>query len=461
MLRAIDYFSLGATLYLPMNHKNVLPILKRKKYPELRSVVLCLEDSISKKDVPSAMSFLEKMLKEELFKQTELKVFIRPRDIENLKKMINMKNIEKLIDGFAIPKFDTENASQYLSIFIKHNNFHIMPIIETKDALSSVRLSRIATELEPFKDRVLSVRIGGEDILSLLHMMREESKTLYEIMPLYLVFSTIINLFKSNGFNVSSPVYACFGRDDIFSHELQGDVEHQVFNKTIIHPDQIDIIHHAYQPTKDEVKIAQKLLHGDEAVFGINGRMYEKATHSNWAKNIQKRAFFYGVKGEKKNRFLEEGKIYKAIVKINKEEVLSEDNAGWIEEIFYFRPVQMGIRTSKQGNMPIFKKIKSDNKVRNSNGEVDRKKNKVDYLLETTLIVPHFDIYNTPMPNNKQKTKEITYNIMDKLIWEALNSFMEVTDKSELAMAEKMINDAEKYKKEQAEAIERSMDMTL
>ena len=292
-MRDIDYYELGGTLYIPILQKNLEPILKREKYPFLKSIVICLEDSTALCDLEKGMEKLEKILS--VFKQTDLKVFIRARGSKNLKEILKFKNIE-LVDGFALAKFDTTNIAEYLSIFIENNKFYIMPILETKDVFNSVKLNNILNELLAFKDRILVLRIGGEDILSMLNMMRDCSKTVYEIMPLYLVLSTILNTFKPDGFNISSTVYTCFDSLDVLDKELVSDKEHQIFNKTSIHPKQVELIQESYKVTKSELLIANKLLDEDSAIFSYNNKMYEKTTHSNWAKAIVKRYKNYGVK---------------------------------------------------------------------------------------------------------------------------------------------------------------------
>jgi len=291
-MRKIDYYELGATLYIPIMHKNLELILSRDKYPYLKSVVICLEDSTASCDMVEGMKRLKRILKS--FKRSDLKLFIRPRDIDNLLEILKFKRIEQ-VDGFALAKFDTSNVANYLSIFIQKNKFYIMPILETKDVFSSLKLHDILKELEPFRDRVLVVRVGGEDILSMLGMMRDCSKSIYEIMPLYIILSTIINIFKPNGFNVSSAVSACFADYDTLKRELCSDKEHQLFNKTCIHPQQVEIIQNSYRVSSDEYSIANRLLNKNEAIFSQNGRMYEKTTHSNWAKSIIHRYNNYGV----------------------------------------------------------------------------------------------------------------------------------------------------------------------
>ena len=290
--RVIDYFELGATLYIPIINHNLKDIINGKKFPFLTSIVICLEDSISDNELDKGMKILTSILKD--LKIRDLKIFIRPRNIDNLKEILKFENIN-LIDGFAVPKFDTKNMIDYLKIFIYHNDFYIMPILETKDIFDNQKLKDISRELTPFKNKVLVVRIGGEDILSILDIRRDGEKTLYEIMPLYLVLSQIMMIFKSDGFNISSPVFSNFGKNNIFLDEVKLDIEHSIFNKTTIHPNQVKIINQKYKVTADELRVAKKLIDGTEAVFSDSQKMYEKKTHINWAFNIIKRFKNFGL----------------------------------------------------------------------------------------------------------------------------------------------------------------------
>lgn len=294
-MRKIDYYDLGATLYVPVLQKNLSKILRREKYPFLKSIVICLEDSTPLCDIPQGMQRLKEILKG--FEINALKVFIRPRDRDNLKDILLFENINK-IDGFALAKFDSQNMLAYLSIFEHKNHFYLMPILETIDVFDVGKLQEIAQKLEVSKEKIISIRVGGEDILSLLDMMREAHQTIYEMMPIYLVLSNIINTFKPKGFNISSVVYTSFGDHSTLLRELQGDVSHKLFNKTSIHPNQIETIQNSYKVRSKEFEIADKLLSTKEAIISIDNKMYEKTTHSNWAKSIIKRYTIYGVINE-------------------------------------------------------------------------------------------------------------------------------------------------------------------
>lgn len=293
MIREISYFQLGATLYIPAIHENLTNVILNSKYKNLRSVVICLEDSIQDKDREQALNSLKQILKE-IKTNKRLKIFVRPKDIKMLKEILSMQNIYK-IDGFSIPKFDTSNISKYLNIFRTHNDFYFMPILETQDIFSQEKLMDIAVALEPFKERILTIRLGSEDILNLLQLRRDKSSMIYDILPFHMVTATAMSIFKPLGFNISGPVFNNFKDDEILNLEIKKEKEYGIFNKTIIHPKHIEQIQSQYSPSVQDFKIAKRLLTKEEAVFSVDGNMYELNTHINWAKSIVELGKEYGT----------------------------------------------------------------------------------------------------------------------------------------------------------------------
>ena len=296
-MRYINYYELGSTLYIPIIHQNLDSILTRKKYSFLKSIVICLEDSINLNELSNGMKKLKAHFNKHNKSKMSLKIFIRPRNIDNLKDILLFKNIS-FIDGFAIPKFDTNNMIElFIHVFNKYKNFYIMPILETKDVFLPNKLIIILNELKKIKNRILVVRIGGEDILNLLNMIRNCDRTIYDIPSLSLVITNILNIFIPMNFHISSPVYSCFSENiNILEEEVKKDIENQIFNKTAIHPKQVLIIQNLYKITEEELNISNLILNSKNAVFNYKNRMFEKKTHSNLANIIQLRYKFYGLK---------------------------------------------------------------------------------------------------------------------------------------------------------------------
>jgi len=293
-LRAIDYLELGATLYIPATHKDLKSVVIKNKYPSLRSIVICLEDSISKDELETATTNLQMILKQLQTKSSTLYIFIRPRNIPNLQDILKLDNIGS-IDGFVLPKITTTNLLSYLELFTQ-KPFYLMPTLETIDVFDIAKLREIRSILDRFKAYILSIRVGSEDILSLINIRRDSSMVIYDYIPFATIFSNIINTFRSQGYPISAPVFNSFKEIKTFQYELLRDVSLGIINKTVINPAQIDIVHQAYRVSQEDLTIAKELIFTSKAIISFNGAMYERSTHINWAHSITKRGEIYGTK---------------------------------------------------------------------------------------------------------------------------------------------------------------------
>ena len=75
----------------------------------------------------------------------------------------------------------------------------LMPTIETTVAFSRDGLSALAEHLQRVASRVLAVRIGGNDLLSILRIRRTRGQTIYDT-PLRRVIDDVLCAFKPRGF---------------------------------------------------------------------------------------------------------------------------------------------------------------------------------------------------------------------------------------------------------------------
>lgn len=99
------------------------------------------------------------------------------------------------------------------------------------------------------------------------------------------------------GFYLTAPVCEFLDKPALLATEVQQDVALGLVGKTVIHPNQIDIIQTAFQVSKDELAQAQAILHADaKAVFKQDNMMLEPATHNNWAVEILARYDVFGLK---------------------------------------------------------------------------------------------------------------------------------------------------------------------
>lgn len=293
----MEYLRLGASLYVPAIHRDISKIANGIKFNNLKSVIFDTEDSITTEDLPFAYININNMLDSLDVNQIKPLIFIRVRNPEELIKVSNFKNIEK-INGFVLPKFSEENMNQYLSDTNK--NMLYMPILE-KNIFHLKNLENIRDFLLPYKEQILSLRIGATDLLSCLNLRRGSNTTIYEISVLNQIISNIVITFKPYDFNITGAVWESFAEcsKEKLQEEVSLDLLNGLFGKSIIHPWQIDIVQDMYKVSNEDYEIANQLLDSySPAVFKSHNKMNEKATHSNWAKSIIERAKIYGLKEE-------------------------------------------------------------------------------------------------------------------------------------------------------------------
>ena len=295
-MKKFNFIELGATLYVPSTHKSILNIANGDKYTQLRSVVFCLEDAIKDDEVKFATQNISKMLSS--FKRSKIKVFIRPRDIENLKELLKLKNIEK-IDGFSLAKFGLKNMKKYFKILNKtKEDYHIMPVIESIDLFDIKNLKKIRNFLLlQTKHNIITLRVGGQDMFNFIGLKKDCKSSIHDFHISCLVFANLLGVFKPFGFNISAPVFNCLENLEFFKKEVQRDIKEGFFGKTLIHPKQIAITNNCYKVTKDEYEEASQICNiNSDAIFRYKDNMCEPASHNNWASIILQREKEFGIR---------------------------------------------------------------------------------------------------------------------------------------------------------------------
>jgi len=282
---------LGGTLFVPATHPGLTAVLSGKKYPQLRSCVIDLEDGINAADRPGALRQLQILLPQ--LAETTLLRFLRPASPQMLAELLRMEGIERF-EGFVLPKFGTDNAEAWLTL-LNDNAFAFMPSIEGDDLFSQARLHALAERLRPYQARIPTVRFGLEDMLRQLGMTRDCVTPLYTLVAPAQVIATLLTVFKPHGFNLCGGVYKCFRDADGFAKELEADLTQGLFGKTIIHPSQIDAVEEAYRVDAAALAQAETIVSASCNVSSFRGMMVEKPTQLPWAQMILRRAALYGV----------------------------------------------------------------------------------------------------------------------------------------------------------------------
>ncbi len=297
MTKAVE---LGATLYVPVQRSNLLDIA-RGGNPDLRSIVVCLEDSIREDEVGNGKKRFCETLQALAETPPELLVYARPRDPQMLGWMLGQEGIGQL-SGFVLPKVTADNLSGWL-VHLDGGQHGIMPTIESVEAFDRKALEAMLRTLAPLGDRVHAVRVGGNDILNQLGVRRSRTRTAYD-GPLGLAIATMASVFSPEGIALSAPVFEHYSSADTLREEVERDLEHGLLTKTAIHPDQVKIIHDVLRPSPSEIEEAHAILDGEaQAVFGRDGSMIEPTTHRRWAQSVLQRAAVHGeVRGEVSSR---------------------------------------------------------------------------------------------------------------------------------------------------------------
>ncbi|WP_412028707.1 HpcH/HpaI aldolase/citrate lyase family protein [Deinococcus yunweiensis] len=297
MIRPPQFPSLGRpvgpTLYAPATRSD-LALLGTTRYPDLGSVVYCTEDAILEHEVPAALAQLRTALPQ-LADQPGPARFIRVRDVEVLRAVLTLDLSG--VQGVVLPKVHDGNLGAYMALLETRPEVLVMPTLETREALSEHRMTLLRDLIfqQGWHSQMLCLRIGGNDLMNALGVRRTPGRTLYE-GPLERVISMLIGVFKPYGFTLSSPVYEVFEDLATLAREVQQDLEYGLSGKTIIHPVQLGTVLAGYRVGSGDLAEARAILDpGARAVFKMNGRMCEPATHRLWARDIVARAEVYGT----------------------------------------------------------------------------------------------------------------------------------------------------------------------
>lgn len=338
-------YCLGGTLYMP-GTQNIIGKILNKELLELKSMVMCFEDAISESDVSKAeanvLDHLDKLSQAIDDKSISIDdiplIFVRARNTEQFISFSNRltKKQAMVLSGFVFPKFYSLNAHSYLEQLKEINErfgviLYGMPILEGESiAFCETRVSeldKLKLLLDPYKEYILNIRIGGTDFSSLFGLRRGISSSIYNILPVRDAMSDILNFFNrmKDGYTVSAPVWEYFlayKQDDIKKYigtsmhhslltkttivndaidgllrEVIQDKINGMVGKTVIHPSHLRFVNAMQAVTLEEYEDAMQILEANGGVLksSVGNKMNEIGPHRNWATTIHLRAMAYGV----------------------------------------------------------------------------------------------------------------------------------------------------------------------
>lgn len=320
MNQDITGYDVGALLYCPANTRRpIADLLKNERFPHPFSLAFCLEDTIREEAVDDAEQALHRTLGQiaaALRKQkfyTPL-IFVRVRSPRQLRKLAAEYGVfSEFLTGFILPKFFIENCDMYIEAIqdIRDHtglNYLYMPIFESPGMIDLRyrygHLALVKDHLDAVSDRILNVRVGGNDLSHAFGLRRHVDNTIYDVRPVADLLTDIVTTFATQ-YVVSGPVweyYAGSGWEDGLRRELELDLLCGLTGKTVIHPNQIPVVNACLKVTPADYQDARRILNWDSgsgqlvASSAEATRMNEYNTHFHWANRIVRLARIYGVR---------------------------------------------------------------------------------------------------------------------------------------------------------------------
>jgi citrate lyase beta subunit len=285
---------IGASLYVPATHKDLLAIANGDRMPGLRSVIFCTEDAVAERDLDAALAGLAGTLAA-MRAEVRLDRFVRVRNSAVLARVLAMDGAAKLA-GFVIPKATRANLDDYLHL-VAGTRHLLMPTLETADVFDPVemRALRVRLSAPDVAHRILALRIGGNDLLALLGLRRPRDMTIYQ-SPLGPAIAGLVTTFRPHGFRLTAPVFEHLDCPALMAQEVQQDIAYGMVGKTAIHPSQVEAIEQHFRVQPKDVAMALRILDRDApAVFKLDDSMCEVATHRDWANAVIARASRFGT----------------------------------------------------------------------------------------------------------------------------------------------------------------------
>ena len=157
-------------------------------------------------------------------------IFVRVRNPDVLRHVLEMRGSEKL-SGFVLPKISRQNFNSYFRQ-VRMTNHLLMPTLETADVFDEIEMKqfRQCMETPDVRERILALRIGGNDLLALLGIRRPRTMTIYQT-PLGHVISRLATTFLPYGFGLTAPVFEHLDNPALLAQEIQEDLAHGLVGK--------------------------------------------------------------------------------------------------------------------------------------------------------------------------------------------------------------------------------------
>ncbi|MGW7575151.1 HpcH/HpaI aldolase/citrate lyase family protein [Streptomyces sp. NPDC054765] len=341
--------ALGATLYSPATRPRLAADVLKQAGLGVKSMVLCLEDSIGDGDVQAGEENLVRqlgLLDEAAGAGRDLPLlFIRVRAPGQIPDLVRrMGSAVHRLSGFVLPKFTEERGIPFLEALTTAESdcarrLFAMPVLESPQLLHlesrAETLQGIARTVDKYRDHVLALRLGVTDFCSAYGLRRAPDMTAYDVQIVASVIADVVNVLgraDGTGFTVTGPVWEYFrlqermfkpqlrrspflGRAEelrtaLIEHAMDGllreielDRANGLQGKTCIHPSHVAPVHALSVVSHEEFSDAVDILRPERGDGGVlrsayTNKMNEVKPHRAWAERTLLRAEAFGVARE-------------------------------------------------------------------------------------------------------------------------------------------------------------------
>ena len=242
-------------LYLPGNNPNMLT---RGYLFGSDGLILDLEDAVAMVEKDTARILVSKYLQQGEFGGCEVTVRINGIDTEYWKDDLAAVVPARRLDGIRAPKVADAKTVKILDEELSR--------LEDKNGLPQGKLKLFclletakgiwnAYDIATASPRVAAIIPGGEDLRADLKTERSDDSTELEWARRMLVFAA-----RAAGVDPLDTVFSRVTDDAGLRKETQFIKQLGFAGKSIIHPNQIAIIHDVFNPTEQEIAKAQKII---------------------------------------------------------------------------------------------------------------------------------------------------------------------------------------------------------
>jgi citrate lyase subunit beta/citryl-CoA lyase len=263
-------------LYLPGNNPNML---LRGHLFEPDGLVIDLEDAVSSSEKDAARILVRETLRRGEFGKCEVTVRINATDTPHWRSDIAAVTPCR-ISGVRVPKVDNartvRDVDEEISAIeeksgIPLGSTKIFCLLETALGVWN------AFDIAKASPRVTAILPGGEDLAADLRTSRSK-----EGVELEWIRRMIIIAARAAGVDALDTIYPSVNDDDGLRKEAGFIKQLGYDGKSVIHPNQIPIIHSVYAPTEKEIETARRIVEAASSAalrglgaVSLDGRMID------------------------------------------------------------------------------------------------------------------------------------------------------------------------------------------